>query len=342
MRRDAIGLSCVVWGAALAACCPPPEEEDPKPKGWSVLIDDAPAPLWSVQSAAGAVWVVGADRDGADGPDGPTVLVDDDPTDAEDFVSVDVGVQGDLWWVHPVSAEVAWASGSHGRVLRIERVNEDTFETTAFDTPGSAQADPNLIVFGVYASSDDDVWAVGGRTGGASGGFLWRSQAGAAFVAVDVPTELEGYALWKVAGRGASDVWIVGTSGLAFHFDGASLTPMETGLSTSLFTVDVNGSDVIAVGGLGRGVVVRRGDGDDAWQDLSPDGDSTVPLLGVHRRGDKGLIVGTLGVAYRIDDGVIADESFGFLVQANLHSCNLDENGYAWAVGGQHLLRRAP
>lgn len=333
------------------------------PPGWALLRDNEPGALLSVQVKDGTVWVCGGDPDGVDGAATGTLLVDDDPLDDVDFTAIDTGLQGDFWWVHPTSDSVAFLGGSFGRVVRVDRgTSPPTIDV--LPTPATALNDPDIIVFGVYASTaadgSDDVWAVGGRTGGAVGGFVWHKHGADDFVDVAIPSDVEGYAIWKVAGRGpdtVDDVWMVGTNGQTFHVEGegaaATLVAVPTGLNTSLFTVDVDGSGAIAVGGLGRGLVVSRGtDAAEAWVDITPDGDNTPPLLGVHRGRDEGLIVGNAGAAYSVKDGVMTPEAFGFAMFQSLHGCFVDDDsGLVWAVGGQLtgiplrggvLLRRAP
>jgi hypothetical protein len=130
----------------------------------------------------------------------------------------------------------------------------------------------------------------------------------------------------------------VGTSGLAFHHDGTALTARPTGLSTSLFTVDVDGGGPIAVGGVGRGLAMIT-DADGAWLDVSPDGDLTPPLLGVHRRAGAGCVVGSNGTVYDLDTTGDTPRftavSLPFVVASGLHACSVDEAGCFWAVGGR-------
>ena len=352
-------LLAVSWLLPAVSC----DQCSGLPPGWALLRDNEPGALLSVQVKDGTVWVCGGDPDGVDGAATGTLLVDDDPLDDVDFTAIDTGLQGDFWWVHPTSDSVAFLGGSFGRVVRVDRgTSPPTIDV--LPTPATALNDPDIIVFGVYASTaadgSDDVWAVGGRTGGAVGGFVWHKHGADDFVDVAIPSDVEGYAIWKVAGRGpdtVDDVWMVGTNGQTFHVEGegaaATLVAVPTGLNTSLFTVDVDGSGAIAVGGLGRGLVVSRGtDAAEAWVDITPDGDNTPPLLGVHRGRDEGLIVGNAGAAYSVKDGVMTPEAFGFAMFQSLHGCFVDDDsGLVWAVGGQLtgiplrggvLLRRAP
>lgn len=335
MRCRPAAVVVIAAIAALPACegCTPGP-----PAGWSLLRDNAPGALLSVRAKDGVVWIVGGDPDGVAGPQTASVLIDADPLDDVDFVAPDSGLQGDLWWVEPLSATTALAGGAFGRVVRLERRGDDV-TVTPLSTPADGADDVDLIVFGVYAAANDDLWAVGGRNGGTSGGFVWRSEGGGPFIEVTLPDAgVENYALWKVHGTGVDDVWIVGTAGLAFRFDGTALTAITTGQNTSLFTVDVDGAGALAVGGVGRGLAMVRGvDGD--WTDVSPDGDATPPLLGVHRRDQQGCVVGSNGTIYNVDTSGAAPAFFRvtlpFPMFSGLHACVVDDAGFTWAVGGR-------
>lgn len=348
MRARSLLATSALWCLSACGGCPPT-----LPSGWFLVRAREPGALLSVQAKDGVVWTSGGDPDGVAGPATATLLVDGDAFDDVDFVAIETGLQGDLWWVEPVTATVALAGGSFGRVVRVDRAPSPA-TVTPLPTPADGLNDPDLIVFGVFAADGEgDVWAVGGRNGGLTGGFVWRSRAGGPFVEVPLPaTDVESYALWKVDGSGPQDVWIVGTGGLAFRStDGETLVAIPTGLNTSLFTVDVDVDGALAVGGVGRGLAMTRGASDSAWTDVTPEGDETPPLLGVHRRDGAGCVVGVGGAAYSVSGATFAREAFGFAMFASLHACHVDEDGLIWAVGGQLtglpltggvLLRKAP
>lgn len=342
-RLPLLLLACV--GAACDQCVPQPAA------GWELLHDADPGALLSVRAAAGAVWVSGGDPDGPEGPATGTLLVDDDPSDADDFIALDTGLQSDLWWVAPVDASLAWVGGSDGLVARIER-NGGEVTATELVTPVADSADDNLIVFGVLAAGDD-LWAVGGEIGGITGGFLWRSQGGGPLEDVAVPTSLDDFVLWKAAARAPDDVWFVGTHGLTLHWDGATLTEVLAGDDASLFTVSVGGQGAAAVGRAGgQGRVLSRGLDDGApWDDVTPEGVTLPALFGVHVLGAEGLVVGDSGTVLVREGGAWARQDLGFPMFITLHSCLIGEDGYAWAVGGSLttlplrggvLLRRSP
>ncbi len=320
------------------------------PSGWSVVHESDPGALLSIRAIDGTVWVAGGDPDGLDGPSPGTLLVDDDPLDDQDFVALDTGLQGDFWWVDPVSTDVAYFGGTYGRVARVDRSGA-ALSVEELTTPASGLEDDSIIVFGVLATGDD-VWAAGGRLGGITGGFLWRSHAGATFEAVALPTTTVDYVMWKAAARAPDDVWFVGTKGLTFHWDGATMTEVAFDADASLFTIALDDHGAVAVGGPTLGRIIGRDRDDGApWQDITPSTEFMPTLFGVHLRGDDGLVVGQSGMVLARKDGAFQVEQLGFPMFLTLHSCFLGDDGLAWAVGGSIaglpltggvLLRRTP
>lgn len=338
-------LLLLCGSGACDQCVPQPSAQ------WELLHDGDPGALLSVRAAAGSVWVSGGDPDGPEGPATGTLLVDDDPSDEEDFIALDTGLQSDLWWVSPVDANLAWVGGSDGLVARVERSGSEV-TVTELTTPVADDADDNLIVFGVLAVGEE-VWAVGGQIGGISGGFLWRSQGGEALADVAVPTSLDDFVLWKAAARAPDDVWFVGTHGLTLHWDGATLTELLAGDDASLFTVSVDDAGAVAVGRAGgQGRLLSRGlDNGAPWDDVTPAGGTLPAMFGVHVLGGEGLVVGDSGTVLVREDGGWARQELGFPMFVTLHSCLLGEDGDAFAVGGSLttlplrggvLLRRTP
>src|SRR5690606_28303709 len=174
---------------------------------------------------------------------------------------------GDLWWVHGFAGGPLYMGGAGGVILRYEPASG---AFTRLSTPGSG------VVFGVWGSSPDQMWAVGGEAGGASGAFAWRLDGDTFRELPGFPSELaEREALWKVFGRGQDDVWMVGTDGTLLHWDGAALSPAFAGIAESLFTVHANSQRFAAVGGFGTGLLLEHPVGAPAsepWVDVSPSG----------------------------------------------------------------------
>jgi hypothetical protein len=297
---------------------------------WQVELDDLSGALLSLWGTSERdVWAVGADA--GDGS-GPLVLHRENGS----FARLDTGESsGDLWWVYGFDGGPVFLGGSGGTILRYQG---GAFERMS--TPGTG------VVFGLWGSSPSEMWAVGGEAGGSQGAFAWRLEGDAWTPAPGFPSDLAATdALWKVFGRGASDVWMVGTGGKMLHYDGAVLTPEFAGLAESLFTVHANSQRFAAVGGFGTGLLLEHAasaGADDAWTNVSPSG--APSLIGVCLGESAGYAVGEFGyVAERapsgqwsaVDTGL--DAVFGV---RSLHSVWIDPSGGVWAAGGQ--VRVAP
>jgi hypothetical protein len=180
-----------------------------------------------------------------------------------------------------------------------------------------------------------------GGSSEATGGFAWRLlDAGDTWIEepslpTDVPTR---GAVWKVWGLSATDAWFVGSNGISMHWDGSVLTPGDTGIGSSLFTVHANALPrYAAVGGLANGIIVEHEDG--AWHDVTPV--STLPsLAGVALdAGDGGIAVGSRGTVLLRDSEGWHEEYMGFSIAQTFHGSWIDPEGGLWAVGGQLLSK---
>lgn len=299
--------------ALASGCGGDPGAPDAGPARWSVIASGLPEALMSVWgTSADDVWVVGGDV-GA----GPLVA----HWDGGAWTRIATGTSGELWWVFGFPGGPVYVGGKDGVILRFA-----AGAMTPMTTPG------NGTVYGLWGASPDEVWAVGGADGGASGGFAWRLDGDAWVEAAGFPPEVSAdRAVWKVAGRSADDVWLVGTAGLAIHWDGAGFVRDDPGGGESLFTVAQLGERVAAVGGFRTGLVFEReGDG---WRSVAA---ADVPaVVGVALRGDDGgIAVGREGaVLERGDDGWV--EVDGPDTDETLHAVWVDPDGGAWTVGGQ-------
>jgi hypothetical protein len=122
---------------------------------------------------------------------------------------------------------------------------------------------------------------------------------------------------------------------LALHWDGATLTPGDTGVGSSLFTVHEKDGLYAAVGGLASGIFVEL-DG-EAWRNVTPD-PPPMGMAGVTLGDDgTGIAVGALGAVYVRDGQAWAVEDLGVPLLENLHGSWIDDEGGLWAVGGQTL-----
>ncbi len=287
---------------------------------WQMVHRDLPGALLSVWgTSASDVWAVGADAN--DGT-GPMVL----HFDGSAWERVPSGHTGDLWWVFGFEAGPIFMGGEGGAILRYEN---GTF--TAMTTPGTN------TVFGIWGTTPEEMWAVGGASD-ATGGFAWRRNGDQwvdePTLPADVPIRA---ALWKVYGRSASDVWLVGSNGVSLHWNGSELSEGQTGVGSSLFTVSANEGRFTAVGGLANGIIVEL-DEAGTWQNVTPT--STVPSLSgvVLGEGDVGFACGMYGSVYERDANGWREEETQLSLLENLHAVWLDPDGGVWAVGGQTLV----
>lgn len=283
---------------------------------WEIVHEDLPGALLSVWgTAADDIWAVGSDRG-----EGPTVL----HYDGAEWQSLDTGTVGDLWWVFGPDGGPVYMGGVGGTIVSYR---DGTF--TAMETPAS-----DVTVFGIWGCSPEDMWAVGGGANGSSGGFAWRLDGGTWVDAEGFPTEIAvADAVWKTFGRDCDDVWMVGTAGLALHWDGAAFGEVERVAGGSLFTVHASADRFVAVGGFGQGIVIEN-DG-SGWVDAAPA--ASDPMIGVHVTEEGGTAAGWYGSVLSRAGGQWAGEETGVTVMGNqgFHSVWVDPDGGVWLAGGQ-------
>jgi hypothetical protein len=281
---------------------------------WQTVMSGLPEALTSVWgTSASDIWAIGSDPEGT----GNSVR----HFDGTQWQKLTTGFTGDLWWVYGFSGGSVFFGGAGGQVLRYRDGN---FER--MDTPGDA------TVYGIWGTSEDDLWAVGGNVG--ADAFAWRYD-GTAWTEVEgFPPVLKNSAsMFKVWGSGADDVWIVGTEGTILHYDGVRLTQVASATTRDLFTVAGSGGLVAAVGGFGTGVILENDGG--GWQDVTPDG--TPHVVGVWLGPDDGYAVGLDGAVLERRGGEWKAVKTGIEVQDALHTVWVDPEGGVWAVGGQVL-----
>jgi hypothetical protein len=295
----------------LTAC------EEEAPIGWEAVHEELPSALLSVWgTAANDVWAVGGDAlDGA----GPMVVRFDGAGWERVATSQSAGT---LWWVFGFEGGPIYAGGEGGVILRNPDPNGGgTF--MPMTTPGTD------TVFGIWGASPDDVWAVGGASESA-GGFAWRLSGDEWLPEPSLPADVaSGAAVWKAYGTAANDAWLVGSNGVSLHWDGNALTPGDTGVGSSLFTVHAIDGHYAAVG-------VVEYDG-TRWNDVTPD-PAPQGLAGVTLgANDYGIAVGTFGTVLTRSTAGWAVEDVGIPVSQNLHGSWIDPDGGVWAVGGDTL-----
>ena len=190
----------LVWAGGCSSSNDDPnfDETTPHTYAWAKVVESPDAALLSVHgTSASNVYAVGADS-GA----GPLVL----HWDGEIWESLDSGLTGDLWWVHAVD-DVVFMSGSDAHVVRYQ---DGQFER--MPTPGLGKH----TVFGVWAVSPEDVYAVGAVAG--RNGFIWHYD-GTGWSEVALPEDIpldqnrDTPPFFKAWGSSANDVCVVGQGG---------------------------------------------------------------------------------------------------------------------------------
>lgn len=290
---------------------PPVEEEGT----WQLLGQKRPSSLLAVWAASASdVWVVGG-REGAGM--GPSVF----HFDGTAWTKRDTGqVNVDLWQVFGFADGTVFLGGSNGTILRYRN---GTFEKLT--TPG------NDTIFGLWGSSSDDVWAVGGQTAGK--GFVWRYR-GTAFEALSgLPAELDMATVWKVTGRAANDVWMSCARGLILHWDGQAISSERIGATgESLFSIGCHEGRCVTAGTNTTNGVLYQNDG-AGWVSKVPTPDGPV-WRGITPMGAHTYVVGMIGSVLRLKDGSWVSDPHGLTTEA-LHAAWSDAEGNLFAVGGK-------
>jgi hypothetical protein len=290
--------------------------DDPKEEAtWQRLAAQRPSALLAVWAASAEdVWVVGG-REGLGMP--PTVY----HYDGAAWTKHDPGVVNvDLWQVFGFPGGPVFLGGSNGTILRYQNGTFEKITTPATD-----------IVFGLWGSAPDDVWAVGGQTAGRA--FVWRLR-GAAFEPVPgAPPELMNGTVWKVTGRAANDVWMSATSGLVLHWDGQALSNERIGRTEeSLFSIGCGGTRCVTAGTNISNGVLYQNDG-SGWTSRVPTNDGPV-WRGVTPMGEHTYVVGAFGAVLRFEGGRWVSDPHGLSTES-LHAAWSDADGNLFAVGGK-------
>lgn len=333
MRRPAFRtwfLAC-----ALLASCNDPEPvanhsvcaSDPgfANATWEVPFDSDAlrGALFSVWgSSPSDVWAVGAtDKDHPEF--GPLVL----RWDGKTWKRLKSGATGELWWVTPgFPAGTVWMAGSQGTIVKSDGL---TFQAQV--TPDKTQ------LFGIFALSEKDAYAVGGDAGcqaGVNCGTIWHFDGATWSKPAGLTHALMGKATWfKVWARSTTDVWVVGSASEILHFDGTawSETPVPVA-DQQIFTVHGNSRLTVAVGGFGAGAIFEN-DG-SGWKIGKVAG--TLPgLRGVFVPEDgRAVAVGENGTVWRRCGDTWTMETAAPEALLDFHAVWKAASGDVFAVGG--------
>lgn len=308
-----------------------PKEQPVEITGGALITDGAAGgallSVWSDRTgtaeAPEPVWMVGGTRQK------PLVLEVTGGT----FKQHDPRVGRRLWWVSGAGDQV-FVVGEGGVTSRYDGTS---WTPLATDVPGTT-------LYGVWGDSASNVWAVGGpESSPAEGvtpvGNVILHYDGTAWVRESVPilddhpTSEQSF-LFKVWGADRDHIFVVGSSGLALHYDGATWREEPTGdTAGALFTVSGrSATDVWAIGGLNEMRVIHW---DGATWESVPVGDFAptiaqglfvAPGVGVVASGISGYVTA------RGLDGTWAEPDPE--TNQGFHSVWVDGGGSFWAVGG--------
>lgn len=241
------------------------------------------------------------------------------------------------WWVHGTSATDVWLVGERGRITH--------WDGSAFKEMTSGT---DATLFGVWAASPADVWAVGGtpESEGATNtvvlhydGASWKPEA--------IP-ETKHVAFFKVWGSSANDIYVVGDQGVIWHRVQGTWRAEGAGLATGRLTTvhGCSATEIYAVGG--RDLLVSDG---TTWRRA----DNIDPLFLVNDLngvscGEKGVVIvggGSLKLRLARRSGAIDptkrwETDFGSEPLVDLHGAWADPTGAFWGAGGQFVSPAHP
>ena len=314
---------CTVLVGLLGACS---KDESPAPP---VIVNQLASELVSIdgpaysaltgvwQSPSGDVFLAGGN------PDRESGLVARVQNDVIELMTVPTGPM--IWWVSGIDDQHVWACGDEGRILRFDG---------SIWTEEETGLDEKAVLWGIWARTPNDIWAVGGafRRGGpkglvlhSNGNGVWNRVEDASF-----PTMLNLYKVWGDATR----LVIVGEGGTVITAENESFNRVQTGQNDLLFTIDgQTGGPLLAVGGLDGSLVIQEHEGTWSEQSLA----SGAPLNGVavHPTG-QALAVGARGtVLYRDEAGhwyPVYLDARETIRDRTLHAAEWEDE--IWIVGG--------
>ncbi|MEM9115362.1 MAG: vanadium-dependent haloperoxidase [Myxococcota bacterium] len=326
------GALAILAFGVLAGCS---EDEIPDlDREFRVLASGFPGAALAVDgTAADDVWVVGAANSSVGV--GPLLT----HFDGTEWTDLDFDPAVNLWWVDAVSRDLVFAAGTRGTIVTIR--NAETIERMT--TPGGA----NHVVFGVWARSADEAYAVGEAKANREG-FVWKWD-GQSWRDLVLPESLMtpslGHAppLLKVWGNDEG-TWVVGSFGTVLRStDGETFEVVEIvdpdsergdRLQDRLFTVHGSDEEVAIVGGGGSGFVFSQDADGNFVRALES------PLLQGVYFGAEGRVVavGERGLIYERQGGEWnRRESNLTETIESLHAVWIDPEGGTWAVGGNVL-----
>jgi hypothetical protein len=233
-----------------------------------------------------------------------------------------------FWWVHGTSASDVWMVGENGRITHW---NGSEF------TPHTSNL--TSTIWGVYAFSSNDVYAVSGSP---NGGVMEPNDIvlhydGNAWLPETLPGMPLGRSLFKVWGPSPTEIYVVGEQGTIWHKSGGTWTDETGATDKRLFTVWGCSADEVYAVGEGA-VLLSNGDGNWALQAV----DNNAHINGVSCAAPGEVVLaGDAGLKQRLVDGVWIDE-FTERPFDGLHAAWAAGDGEFWVVGGDFIGKATP
>lgn len=230
-----------------------------------------------------------------------------------------------LNWVYGFSRRDVTVVGNSGAVLH--------YDGTSW-TPQTAPTDQDL--WGVWGAVPNDLWAVGGR-GRNPGDATLLHYDGSAWTAETLPTFQRAgvYALYKVWGTSADNVYAVGQNGAVIHRVSGQWTEELAGASGDLISLWGTGPDhIVAVGGRENAIVAIWTAGRWHSELLG----SMPGLNGVWLRNDSvAHVAGESGEVARLDPSTLRVYEERQDTPLDLHGIFGTPGGRLYTVGGNFL-----
>jgi len=236
-----------------------------------------------------------------------------------------------LNWTHGYD-DHQWIVGNDGRILY--RTDPASPWTTQSSTT-------NLPLWGVWAASTNEAWAVGGdpiASGDPDPVLLHWSEG--RWSRVPIPAiDREFRALFKVWGTGPQNVYAVGARGVIIHYDGTAWRQRSSSTPRDLVSLWGRGqNDILAVGGRANGVLVRY-DG-TSWTPKVLDTEPGLNGVWMDAKG-QATVVGGRGRILTVEANGFAYERQESTNQLLLHGVWGSDTGYRISAGGS-LDRNPP
>ncbi|MFK7928401.1 MAG: hypothetical protein AB8H79_09430 [Myxococcota bacterium] len=294
--------------------CPGGDDDPESPVQWTAAVeaDARGAFLMAWGPDGGDTWIVGGQPE--------TGLVLRGTAGALDEVPLPDGTPL-LNWVHGTAADDVWVGGLNGTLLH--------WDGAAW----SDQSEPVEGAFwGIHARSPSEVWAVGGASAWGGDTAMAYRRDGDSWVALEIPTELEGLGNLFKAHHNGQEWWACGFAGAVVKSaDGQTLTAVPTGSTQDIVTVhSLPDEPPLFVGGRGTGAVFEVS-GDSVTRTAQ----APAGLSGVHViDATTALVAGEGGYAglYNPVDDTLQEAP----VPSDdvLHGAFVSSDGTLWVVGG--------